>query len=116
MKLTLLSLTLALALAASSPTQDTYLGCFTNPGSLTDQGPNTYQSTGLCSSLCTDQDAKFFALKGEHCYCGDIPPAKIDAVSDAQCSTQCPGFPAAYCMNPLLDFGIWQELICRRWA
>ncbi|OOF94019.1 hypothetical protein ASPCADRAFT_209257 [Aspergillus carbonarius ITEM 5010] len=87
---------LALSLSATAQ-MDTYLGCYSSPGNLTDQGASPYQSHGLCFQVCTKIGAPFAALQNVDCWCGGSPPASSTFLSHTECRTQCPGYPDDTC-------------------
>ncbi|RAL03356.1 WSC-domain-containing protein [Aspergillus ibericus CBS 121593] len=87
---------LALALAVRAQAEH-YLGCYASPGNLTNQGPNVYQSVGLCAQLCAQDAAPFAAVQAADCWCGAAPPAPASVVAHTQCNTNCPGYPIDTC-------------------
>ncbi|PWY75989.1 WSC-domain-containing protein [Aspergillus sclerotioniger CBS 115572] len=93
---------LALSLSATAQ-MDTYMGCHSSPGNLTDQGSNQYQSVGLCGQVCAKVGAPFAGLQDSHCWCGVSPPVPSTFVSGKECNTQCPGYPADTCGGT----GVW---------
>ncbi|KAA8649823.1 uncharacterized protein ATNIH1004_002500 [Aspergillus tanneri] len=73
-------------------------GCYSDAGSLEDQGSYTYQSDGYCRKLCSDGDYGVFALHaGTHCLCGNKLPADSAKTSDSNCDKECAGWPATKC-------------------
>lgn len=92
--------TSTLFLAASLPIIEAstgYQGCYSDAGSLDDQGPFTFQSSGYCKKKCSGKGKPVYALyKGSNCLCGDeIPSSKT---SDDDCNVECNGYPADKCM------------------
>ncbi|KAL8944801.1 MAG: hypothetical protein Q9216_000223 [Gyalolechia sp. 2 TL-2023] len=76
----------------------TYKGCFSSSDGFEDQGSYTYQSPGYCQKQCADLDKPVMALMGgSNCWCGDLLPVAKSKISDAQCSTDCQGYPDDKC-------------------
>ena len=77
------------------------LGCYSNPGSMWDMGPYTYQTDGWCQPLCVRQAATYFALvNGTNCFCGNDEPDSQNKVSSSECDTTCNGFDTQNCKSP----------------
>lgn len=74
------------------------LDCYNNKGTLQDQGPNTYQSSGYCQGVCAGKGMPVMATTGgSNCLCGeDLPPAS-DKVSGSNCDTPCQGYDQQNC-------------------
>ncbi|KAJ5766816.1 uncharacterized protein N7511_004432 [Penicillium nucicola] len=84
---------LALALPVHSMVN---MGCYSDAGSLKNQGPYSYQSPGYCQDHCLGAGKSVFALtRGNMCYCGDALPT--EKVNDDKCNQVCPGWPAESC-------------------
>ncbi|KAL4771979.1 hypothetical protein BDW60DRAFT_188850 [Aspergillus nidulans var. acristatus] len=84
----------------ASASQESYVGCFSTPGSFENLGTYTFQSIGHCLNQCTEAGynmGDYAALKETDCYCGDVDPAKDDLVDDDQCTAQCPGYAPDAC-------------------
>jgi cell wall integrity and stress response component len=84
----------------ASASQESYVGCFSTPGSFENLGTYVFQSIGHCLNQCTKAGyniGDYAAVKETDCYCGDVDPAKDDLVDDDQCTTQCPGYAPDVC-------------------
>ncbi|PYI06996.1 hypothetical protein BO78DRAFT_396762 [Aspergillus sclerotiicarbonarius CBS 121057] len=85
----------SLFLAAQGLEWDEY-ACMTSTGDMKNLGSSTYNSPGMCQTLCEKQDGYFFALQGESCWCGSEPPP-FDSMNGATCDEDCPGYPEDTC-------------------
>ncbi|KAL4746875.1 hypothetical protein BDW72DRAFT_183982 [Aspergillus terricola var. indicus] len=84
----------------ASASQESYIGCFSTPGSFENLGTYTFQSIGHCPNQCKEAGysiGDYAAVKETDCYCGDVDPAKDDLVDDDQCTAQCPGYAPDAC-------------------
>lgn len=77
----------------------TIQGCWKSPGSMEDQGADTFQSSGNCRVECNALNKLVMALtKGSNCWCGDKLPPKSQKVDMDLCQThKCPGYPSEKC-------------------
>ena len=57
--------------------------------------PSIFQSDGLCTETCANY--AFAVLKGEGCWCSNVAPSNL--VSNSECNSSCPGYPADLCGN-----------------
>ncbi|KAK8106140.1 uncharacterized protein PG998_003390 [Apiospora kogelbergensis] len=77
------------------------IGCFPSPDvqGFVDQGPNVFQSVGLCHSECETAGFPAFALNGTSCGCAQLDnvPGAEHEVDAAHCDTPCPGFASEKC-------------------
>ncbi|BCS05632.1 hypothetical protein RIB2604_00200140 [Aspergillus luchuensis] len=97
MKVTILSAILALSLSAHALSND-FVGCYSSSGSLVNKGSSEFQSTGLCTSTCGRNGARYAATTNSvDCYCGSSLPPSAKLVSQSECNINCPGFPEDHC-------------------
>ncbi|KAL5359273.1 hypothetical protein BJX96DRAFT_56047 [Aspergillus floccosus] len=89
----LLSLTLPFTANAYS-----YVGCYSDPGSLDSQGGYTFQSEGYCTEVCSRLEKPVMATTaGTKCFCGDEVPPSSASVPKSKCNVACAGYPGAMC-------------------
>lgn len=75
-----------------------YQGCYSSAASMTSVGTYMYQSSGYCSTQCSNKNSPSMALtNGNDCYCGDEIPADSDKVDDTKCNTACTGYGQTNC-------------------
>ncbi|MCJ1244590.1 hypothetical protein MMC30_001788 [Trapelia coarctata] len=87
----------------------TYAGCYSNSGSLGDQGEYTYQAVGWCQPWCVRQNKPVMGFSnGTNCWCGDKLPPASDKVSDSECDIPCSGYDKANC-GGLHAYAIWND-------
>ncbi|KAJ9654305.1 Protein SLG1 [Neophaeococcomyces mojaviensis] len=104
--------TLAQSSAASTPASNTVeLGaiqtrdCYSSPGPLKQDNTNTFQTSGLCQTVCGNQNHAVMAITGgSTCYCGDMLPALDSQVDISFCNSPCQGFGQQSCGG----IGYWQ--------
>lgn len=97
MKVTILSAILALSLSAHALSNG-FVGCYSSSGSLVNKGSSEFQSTGLCTSTCGRNGARYAATTNSvDCYCGSSLPPSAKLVSQSECNINCPGFPEDHC-------------------
>ncbi|PWY84447.1 WSC-domain-containing protein [Aspergillus eucalypticola CBS 122712] len=97
MKVTSLSAILALSLSAHALSNG-FVGCYSSSGSLVNKGSSQFQSTGLCTSTCGRNGARYAATTNSvDCYCGSSLPPSANLVSQSECNVNCPGFPEDHC-------------------
>ncbi|RAK83132.1 WSC-domain-containing protein [Aspergillus costaricaensis CBS 115574] len=97
MKVTSLSAILALSLSAHALSNG-FVGCYSSSGSLVNKGSSQFQSTGLCTSTCGRNGARYAATTNSvDCYCGSSLPPSAKLVSQSECNVNCPGFPEDHC-------------------
>lgn len=78
----------------------TYAGCFSNSGSLVDQGLYTYQALGWCQPWCVRQNLPVIGFSnGTNCWCGNKLPPASDKVDDSECSVPCNGYDKDKCKS-----------------
>ena len=78
----------------------TYAGCFSNSGSLVDQGFNNFQALGWCQPWCVRQNKPVVGFSnGTNCWCGDKLPPASDKVSDDECGIPCNGYDKDKCKS-----------------
>jgi len=96
----------AAGLSLNTPT---YEGCFTISDALTDQGSYTFQTLGWCQPWCVRQNKSILGLSnGTNCWCGDAMPPSSQKVDDANCNTNCVGYPQQTCGGPKA-FAVWSD-------
>lgn len=89
----LLSLTLPFTANAHS-----YVGCYSDPGSLVFEGGYAYQSDGYCTEVCSRLEKPVMATSaGTKCFCGDEVPPPSASVPKSKCNVACAGFPNVMC-------------------
>ncbi|KAA8642491.1 WSC domain-containing protein [Aspergillus tanneri] len=72
--------------------------CYSNPGSLKNQGTYLDQSWDDCFDLCERQDADAFAVHaGTECWCGNSLPDAKYRIPSHKCNIDCPGGPFSKC-------------------
>ncbi|EAU29685.1 predicted protein [Aspergillus terreus NIH2624] len=88
-------LSLALPFAANAYS---YVGCYSDPGSLDFEGGYTFQSDGYCTEVCSRLEKPVMATNaGTKCFCGDeVPPSSV-SVPKSKCNVACAGFPNVMC-------------------
>ncbi|WPG97698.1 Hypothetical protein R9X50_00047900 [Acrodontium crateriforme] len=75
-----------------------YVGCFSNPGDLTDVNSYAYQTKSYCQPICVKQNKAVMGLsKGSDCWCGDDVPDSSTKVDDSNCNVGCFGFGSDMC-------------------
>ncbi|KAI5361373.1 Putative carbohydrate-binding WSC [Septoria linicola] len=75
-----------------------YQGCYNSAASMESVGTYMYQSSGYCSTQCSNADSPAMAMtNGNDCYCGGELPSDDDKVSDSQCDSPCTGFGQDNC-------------------
>lgn len=78
----------------------TYMGCFSNSGTLEDQGPYTFQALGWCQPWCVRQNKPVIGFSnGTNCWCGDQLPPPTAQVSDGECNIACKGYDKDKCKS-----------------
>ncbi|RYO94567.1 hypothetical protein DL766_001931 [Monosporascus sp. MC13-8B] len=90
---------LVLATAAVAAGQSyTYVGCFSGPPGNSRETQNTFQSVGLCQSICEASHQPVAAL-GNHtsCFCGNLLPPRDQQVGEDNCNLPCAGFDLDIC-------------------
>lgn len=87
------------ASATNSPKAVQTLGCYTSlDSSFVDQGSYTYQTSGYCQILCTNQFKNVMATsQGSNCWCGDHIPAQTAETSNSTCNSPCNGYDQEDC-------------------
>ncbi|KAJ5820354.1 hypothetical protein N7474_005945 [Penicillium riverlandense] len=95
----LVALVFSLSLpVASVATSEFDSECFSDPGTLENQGSYNYQSPGYCQAQCRKGHFTVAALsKGKDCWCGHDMPPKDKRVKDSKCNVACAGWPADKC-------------------
>ena len=93
----------ATTVSAQALKTQTRIGCFSSAGTLKDQGPHTFQSTGYCQNkVGTELKKPVMGLTaGSNCWAGDEYPPKDKKVDDSLCNINCQGFPDEKCKSPL---------------
>ena len=93
---------LATAVSAQALKTQTRVGCFSSAGTLKDQGPHTFQSTGYCQNKVGAELKKpvMGLTGGSDCWAGDEFPPKDKKVDDSFCNINCQGFPDEKCKSP----------------
>ena len=94
-----------------------YKGCFTDPGSMIDMGPYTFQALGWCQPLCIRLQKPYLAfVNGTNCLCGDNPPSGgSNKVDDSNCDTPCTGFTDNSCENFPSETEVTTDQLFHRW-
>ncbi|KAF2864195.1 WSC-domain-containing protein [Piedraia hortae CBS 480.64] len=76
----------------------TYSGCYSSSGSLDDQGPYMYQTSGYCQPICLKKNNAVLGLSGgSDCWCGDTLPPANTKVDDSKCDSPCNGYGSDKC-------------------
>lgn len=76
----------------------TVQGCFSNVGNMTAVTVDpTFLSSGKCGEACKGLDKPVCAIGPQKCYCGDVYPAKNDAIDSSKCDYPCNGFDKEMC-------------------
>jgi cell wall integrity and stress response component len=85
--------------ATNSPKAVQTLGCYTSlDNTFVDQGSYTYQTSGYCQILCTNQFKNVMATsQGSNCWCGDHIPAQSASTSNSSCNSPCNGYDQEDC-------------------
>jgi cell wall integrity and stress response component len=75
------------------------LGCYSSlDSSFANQGSYTYQSSGYCQIICSNQLKNVMATsQGSNCYCGDHIPAQSAIVPNSTCNSPCNGYDQEDC-------------------
>ncbi|KAE8374435.1 hypothetical protein BDV26DRAFT_44025 [Aspergillus bertholletiae] len=95
---TFLHLSVLSLLSLSAPAVALNTACYNDLGSLTPSRSTTpYQSVALCQQFCTAEDKSVYAVQAEKCFCGETLPPLSAKVSNTECTTKCPGYPAEKC-------------------
>ena len=89
----------ATASATNSPKAVQTLGCYSSlDKTFVNQGSYTYQTSGYCQILCTNQFKNVMATsQGSNCYCGDHIPAESASVDNSTCDSPCNGYNLENC-------------------
>lgn len=87
------------ASATNSPKAVQTLGCYSSlDNTFANQGTWTFQSSGYCQILCTNQFKNVMATsQGSNCYCGDHIPAANKIVDNSTCDSTCNGYDQEDC-------------------
>jgi cell wall integrity and stress response component len=87
------------ASATNSPKAVQTLGCYSGLDStFVNQGPWTFQSSGYCQIVCSNQFKNVMATsQGSNCYCGDHIPASNKIVDNSTCNSACNGYDQQDC-------------------
>lgn len=87
------------ASATNHPQAVQTLGCYSAlDSSFVNQGSWTYQSSGYCQIICSNQFKNVMATsQGSNCYCGDHIPAQSNVVPNSTCSSPCNGYDQEDC-------------------
>ncbi|KAL5614841.1 hypothetical protein BROUX41_004922 [Berkeleyomyces rouxiae] len=53
-----------------------------------------YQTQGLCTNWCREQDPSnaYAIVQYQYCWCSNVAPGSNSLVDDSNCDTQCPGY------------------------
>ncbi|CAL5866013.1 uncharacterized protein PFLUO_LOCUS220 [Penicillium psychrofluorescens] len=97
---TLVALVFSLSLSlpvATLATSDYDSECFSDPGTLQDQGSYDFQSLGYCRAQCWKGHFTVAALSKMSCWCGHDMPPKDKQVKDSKCNVPCAGYPEDEC-------------------
>ena len=63
-------------------------------------GSSDNQSPGYCQQQCVSLNKQVMGTsQGSGCWCGDLLPVSSSRVSDAECSSKCPGYEPAACRS-----------------
>lgn len=87
------------ASATNSPKAVQTLGCYSSlDSSFANQGSYTFQTSGYCQILCSNQFKNVMATsQGSYCWCGDHIPAQSASTSNSSCNSPCDGYDQQDC-------------------